>query len=190
MVTKMEKSDTRIMMKEKLSLFANKYRTEKRIADEEICSKIIRKVSSSNHSLCMVYIALDTEVNIKDAILAIGKSGIRICAPRISGETMDFFAINSYNDLTKGTYGIYEPSDYCQKVIPHDAICLVPAYAFGKEGERLGKGGGYYDRYFANHTDIYKIGIGYQFQCNKIFPTEPTDITMDEIICNDMRYEI
>ena len=63
-------------------------------------------------------------------------------------------------------------------------LAIIPGMAFDKEGNRLGRGKGYYDRLLQQLRDctIYKIGICFDFQFLDHIPTEPHDIPVDEVI--------
>ena len=60
---------------------------------------------------------------------------------------MDLCAIRSYDDLEKGAYGILEPKADCVVVPAQDIdFAVIPCLTFDRAGNRLGQGGGYYDR--------------------------------------------
>ena len=58
---------------------------------------------------------------------------------------------------------------------------MVPAVAFDRKGNRLGRGKGYYDRLLAG-SKATKVGVGYEFQLLGEIPAEPHDIRMDMVI--------
>lgn len=62
-------------------------------------------------------------------------------------------------------------------------VAIVPGMAFDREGHRLGRGKGYYDRFLAQLPHIYKIGICFPFQLVDKVPADVHDILMDEVIC-------
>ena len=62
------------------------------------------------------------------------------------------------------------------------SIAIVPAMAFDKQGHRLGRGKGYYDRFLSRIPNIYKIGVCFPFQMLESIPSESTDVVMDEVI--------
>tara|TARA_Y100000590_G_scaffold139661_1_gene159952 strand:+ start:3604 stop:3864 length:261 start_codon:yes stop_codon:yes gene_type:complete len=67
----------------------------------------------------------------------------------------------------------------------YPGILLIPLLAFDKELNRLGYGGGYYDRYISSLEDNYriiKIGIGFSFQKINNLPTNKYDKKLDFII--------
>lgn len=61
-------------------------------------------------------------------------------------------------------------------------IIITPLIAFDRQGNRLGQGGGYYDRYFEKHPSAIKIGLAYAEQETDQIPTEAHDQTLNWII--------
>lgn len=106
---------------------------------------------------------------------------IKIYAPRIKGDTMDFLRITSFNDLSKGAYDILEPTTQ-EKIRPKDLdVIIVPIVAFDKHKHRIGYGKGYYDRYLAL-TPAKKIGIAFSFQETDEISVDPFDVDCDIVI--------
>ena len=66
----------------------------------------------------------------------------------------------------------------------YDAIdvAIIPGMSFDAEGNRLGRGKGYYDRFLAQASSVYKLGICFDFQKVEHVPHTPTDIVMDEVL--------
>lgn len=64
--------------------------------------------------------------------------------------SLDFFCVNSKDDLSVGTYGIPEPSDFLERLVPSEnTLCIVPALLCSRDGYRLGYGKGFYDRFLS-----------------------------------------
>ncbi|MCF0205812.1 MAG: 5-formyltetrahydrofolate cyclo-ligase, partial [Bacteroidales bacterium] len=61
-------------------------------------------------------------------------------------------------------------------------LIIVPGVAFDRNGNRLGRGRGYYDRFLCKYPKVEKIGICFDFQLLEEIPTEPTDIRMDKVV--------
>ena len=61
-------------------------------------------------------------------------------------------------------------------------IVLVPVVAFSRDGNRLGYGGGFYDKWFSKNPGTIKIGLAYSFQQFDDFITEGHDIKLDFVI--------
>ena len=104
--------------------------------------------------------------------------------PKVQGDSLTLHRYIDSRSLGQGAFGIMEPCTpqftNCSAV----DLVIVPGLAFDAEGNRLGRGRGYYDRLFAEllPPSVYKVGVCYPFQMVPQVPTEPTDITMDEVI--------
>ncbi len=95
--------------------------------------------------------------------------------PRIDDEEMDFYMVRALNDdLEKGHWNILEPTPSCAMIESKKIdLFLCPGMAFTKTGQRLGKGRGYYDRYFHRHTNKgLRYGVTFS---EMIFPELPHD---------------
>ncbi len=94
-------------------------------------------------------IECDTCGIIADAL----KSGKRVAVPRCADKSgrMDFYYINSFDDLSKGTFSLLEPDPkVCEKAVDFSGgLCVVPGLCFDLEGYRIGFGKGYYDRFLS-----------------------------------------
>lgn len=95
---------------------------------------------------------------------------------------MNFYLINSLDELKKSSFGILEPSNQ-SKIINKENIDLliVPMVAFDSNHNRLGYGGGYYDRYLKNYAGKV-IGLAFSFQQTEALPVESFDIPIKTII--------
>lgn len=109
---------------------------------------------------------------------------IRIAVPKVNGERMDFYLIKSKADLLPGTFGILEP--YTKEVVVPDesSVIIMPGLVFDSKGNRIGYGGGYYDKYISIHNLGIKVSICFDFQIieNNIIKSESTDIKPDFIV--------
>lgn len=106
----------------------------------------------------------------------------RILLPVVTGDDLELRLYTGPEDLAVGAYGIEEPTG--ARFTDYSAIDLivVPGVAFDRDGNRLGRGKGYYDRLLPRIPSAYKIGICFPFQVVDEVPAEPFDIRMDEII--------
>ncbi len=97
--------------------------------------------------------------------------------PRISAAGLTFCKVRHWDELVRGTFGILEPSADCE-ILNEQApdLVLVPGVAFSKSGQRLGRGGGYYDRLIGTLPDsTITLGICFALQILEDLPTEPHD---------------
>lgn len=100
--------------------------------------------------------------------------------PRMRDNRLEFCEVSSF---VVGPYGVREPSAD-SPLVNLDKVqgLLVPGLAFNKNGNRLGKGMGFYDKSLENFTGL-KVGVCFDFQLvEQPLPTEPHDIRVDWII--------
>ena len=128
---------------------------------------------------------LDTTCILRQA-LAQGKA---LAVPKVTGDNLVFYKITDIGaDTAPGAFGILEPKPgllplELDRLPEGHSVALVPGLAFDKENFRLGRGKGFYDRFFASCGDsLYKIGIGYNFQLLDRVPHEEHDFKLDTII--------
>ncbi len=137
------------------------------------------KVLDSNNIL--IYISKDLEVDTKILIKDLWNLNKNIYVPKVENNIINFYKINSFKDLVIGSYNILEPiTNIKYKYNKNDCI-IVPGLLFDKKNNRLGYGGGYYDKYLSDKK-LYKIGICFStFLVDKLI-TDKYDIKMDEVI--------
>lgn len=100
--------------------------------------------------------------------------------PRVNGVNLEILPYDE-SRLELGSFHIEEPTG-CNTVNPSEIeLIIVPAVAYDRSGNRLGRGKGFYDRLLVN-TRATKIGVGYEFQLVDEIPAEPHDQRMDMII--------
>jgi 5-formyltetrahydrofolate cyclo-ligase len=109
-----------------------------------------------------------------------------ILLPKVVGDDLTLHRYTNAMSMSEGAFGIMEPctpefTDYAAV-----DMVIVPGVAFDRQGNRLGRGRGYYDRLFASRLphNIYKVGVCYLFQLVESVPTEPCDVQMDEVVTN------
>lgn len=150
------------------------------VADGAICDTLLSAMSG--YDSFFIYYSFGAEADthaIIDKLLSLGK---RVYLPKVEGENM--LAVRYFgneNELTKNRFGIAEPTG--QAVEEEIQVCIAPLLAVNYQGYRLGYGGGYYDRFFANHKSILKIGLGYFLQYSEDFFPDIWDEPLDKFIC-------
>ena len=118
-----------------------------------------------------------TETDTSEIVEALLASGKRVCVPRVIADEM-YAAPWSERTETNG-YGIVQPvsgeDEPCE-------IAVVPLLAVDGEGYRLGYGGGYYDRYFAAHPKMLRVGLCYEGQAVERLPRDAYDLPLDAVV--------
>lgn len=152
-------------------------------ADKLLYQKLTHHQLLQHATVICTYLSTNDEADTHAMIRELfAKQEKKVVVPNIEGGRIVLYHITSYQDVTKGTLGILEPTNQCTRV-PISAIDLfiVPGVAFGQDGTRLGMGKGYYDRLLTGITTP-TIGLAYPFQVFDSVPTTDTDIRLSHII--------
>ena len=127
-----------------------------------------------------IYLSYHREAPTDGLIKRLLADGHKVCCPRVEKDRM--IAVEYGEDFTLSDRGIWEPigKEYTGKV----DVAVIPFLAADKQGNRLGYGGGYYDRYLKNVT-AKRVAYGYGFQIVNSVPTEPWDEKMDILVTDE-----
>ena len=106
----------------------------------------------------------------------------QLLLPVVVGDELELRRFSSPNDLQVGAYNIQEPVGECFNDFSTIELVVVPGMAFDKQGHRLGRGKGYYDRLLPKLTNAYKLGVCFPYQYIEEVPTDEHDIRMDEVL--------
>ena len=103
--------------------------------------------------------------------------------PKVDGEKLTFWAVSSPQDLIVQAFGLREPDPArCAPVEAHRLEWILgPGLGFGRDGSRLGRGKGFYDRLLAQST-ARTIGIAFAEQVEDRMPCEAWDRSVAEIV--------
>ena len=144
-----------------------------------ICNKIMENYKYKESRSVFCYASVGHEVCLTKLIQDALQSGKQVAMPKVEGENIRFYLIDSMDEMLPGAFGILEPDT--ARLAKQGELVIVPGVAFSITGERLGYGGGFYDR-FLSENDIYSIGAAYDFQMVDTLPTEPHDKKINLII--------
>ena len=164
-----------------LTLRKKKYSSNYKINFQSII-KILRKKKIQNKVIGGYY-AYNYEIDIMPILEKLEKLNYTLSLPKISKNfEMNFLTWSTKSPLSINKYGIPEP---ISNKIKYPDILLVPLLAYDKRLNRIGYGGGFYDRYIKRIKKIKKIitiGLAYPFQKIKKVPIDEHDINLDIII--------
>lgn len=134
-----------------------------------------------------VYKAVGGELPCDDLALYFKNTGKKTVYPRVNGDDMEFVTVkNPDKELVPGNFGIPEPVSSLQAVGNESVdIMIMPGIAFDQEGNRLGQGKGYYDRWIASvgKNRPLLIGVCFTFQLMSEVPAASSDIPADMVLC-------
>ena len=170
--------------KRNLRIYAKSLRNDikdKEIKEEFIRGKILNHPMIKKCNNILVYISMKDEVSTIKLIEDLIKLNKNIYAPRIVDKEIEFYKFESFGELKLSKYNILEPILNIKYENNLNSVIIVPGLLFDKDNNRLGYGGGYYDK-FLKDKNIYKIGICFsEFLIDKIKVLEH-DIKVDEVI--------
>jgi len=145
----------------------------------------ILKKSKISKKIVGGYYPYNYEIDTLEILKKLEKLKFEISLPKIKKNSqMNFFLWSTKDPLTINEYGIPEPIS--NKVI-QPCILLVPMVAFDKNLNRIGYGGGFYDRYIKKikkNKKIITIGLAYSFQKVEKVKINKHDIKLDFILTN------
>lgn len=101
-------------------------------------------------------------------------------APDAPMQFRTFSDPHSERDLEMGPFGILQPSDDLYEIVPD--VLFVPLVGFTGRGDRLGQGGGHYDRWLGQHPGTIAIGLAWDCQLVDSLPTEPHDRKLSAVV--------
>jgi 5-formyltetrahydrofolate cyclo-ligase len=156
-----------------------------------ICQRVIRsRVFLSSHTVAC-YLPMRDEVDTREIIERAWRANKRIFVPVLrKHQKMSFREIHPESTLERNSFGIWEPTtgDYaCPRNLD---LVIVPTVAFDRQNNRIGMGGGYFDRCFSflRHRKYWfrpKL-VGVAFKCQEIEKISPNtwDIRLYSVICD------
>ena len=157
---------------------------KKFVLNFDLISNILKRKKISG-KIIGGYYPYNYEIDILQILEKFEKKKFIITLPKIKKNSqMNFFQWSTNDPLVINKFGIPEP---ISKMIKYPDVLLVPLVAFDKNFNRIGYGGGFYDRYIKKvkkRKKVLTIGFAYSFQKVKKIPTNNYDIELDFIITN------
>ena len=137
-----------------------------------------------NSKIIMAYSSTALEIQLGEIFFTALSHGKILAIPFIRGREMFAAELSSVDELEIGAYGILTVKNADDKIIDAKKIdCIVtPGLAFDANCNRLGKGGGYYDKFFVNAINAKKIALAYDCQIVDKVPVEQHDMPVDVVI--------
>jgi 5-formyltetrahydrofolate cyclo-ligase len=148
-----------------------------------ICAAIAGSAPWRNARTVVIFAPQPKEPDVE--LLWSHADGRTFAYPRVGEDRLGLYAVDSLYDLRAGRWGLREPDADPARAVAPDAIdlILVPGTAFTRDGRRLGRGGGYYDRLLAGVAPATcRTGVCFDFQIVPDLPTESHDQNVDFVV--------
>lgn len=152
-----------------------------RNGSRRIFSQVVQLPEYREASVIYAYMDYNREVMTREFIEKAWREGKRVAVPRVVGQDMIFYLLESFDQLEEGYYGIPEPVSGVLADTA-EALMIVPGVAFDEQRRRIGYGGGFYDRYLSRHRRHTTVAVAFEFQIFQELPAEPTDIRPEILI--------
>lgn len=189
------KGDARRAFKAQLALHTGpEIRTAWALLEDQVVSFCVEILCLPTGSVVTLFGGLSDEVDLlAGAMERLRSVGLRtalfgLChdesGTRKTGE-MEAFLVDNARQVRRGRFGVWEPDVETTQVLKPEelSVILLPGLFFTLEGARLGRGGGFFDRYLARTTaTTLRAGVALDWQLVESLPLEPHDQKMDWLI--------
>ena len=153
------------------------------------CQNLISMPQFQDASVIMMYLSLVHEVDTTEAILCAWQQGKVVAVPKVFWQQRHMIAVEIHSlesGFSTEVGGLRNPVKGAP--IPADKIDMVvtPALGFDRRGNRLGRGGGYYDRFFANkELKACRCGFAFAEQVVELVPVSSLDESVDLLVTDE-----
>ena len=184
----MNKEEKKVLRNKILEIRDSLNNNEKELIDNKIFNELINTDLYKRSINIFIYISFSNEINTRSIIEKAFKDKKNVFIPKVykDDKLMKAIKLNSIDELKKNSMGILEPiddSNYIEK--ENIDLIVVPGVVFDKECNRIGYGGGYYDRYLKDiKSKKNKIALAYDLHIVDKIESEVHDIKVDYIITN------
>ena len=160
----------------------------------EIARKVIALEEFENSNKILLYAPIRSEVKTSNIYMEARRLRKAVYYPRVLGDEMEFYFVDETTELETSKYGIREPKvEEVKQFVPNtqDKIfILMPGAVFDEDGNRIGYGGGYYDKYLhwlasrISLENICKVAVAFACQVVELGKIEPEihDVQADFIV--------
>ena len=179
----MEKAELRRRLQKCLLEMTEEQRSEK---SRKACRNLISTPQFQNASAVMLYLSLPHEVDTSEAILHAWQLGKTVLVPKISWQQRHMIPVQIHSletGFSIGASGLRNPVMGVPMPIGEIDLVVAPALGFDGKGNRLGRGGSYYDKFFANE-ELKATRCGFAFAEQRIdsIPVTEHDVPVDYLV--------
>ena len=135
-----------------------------------------------NAASVYAYLPYNQEVRTWQILDRCKADGKRVAVPKVYGDVMHFLWLDDFTQIAPGAYNIPEPTFDAPVADDETALILMPGLAFDPLGHRIGYGGGFYDKYLAEHTQHTLVALCYPFQMFDHLDVDAHDVPVDLVI--------
>ncbi|MBR4016600.1 MAG: 5-formyltetrahydrofolate cyclo-ligase [Oscillospiraceae bacterium] len=148
----------------------------------DLMAQFVNTPAYRNAKTIYGYLPYNQEVRTVPMLEQALRDGKKVAVPKVYGEEMRFIYLDDLSQVEKSEMGIPEPVADGPVADDKTALVLMPGLAFTERGDRMGYGGGFYDRFLAEEPGHYTLALCYDFQMLESLPTEEYDIPVDAVL--------
>ena len=168
---------------------ANLTALQQQQAEDSITQQALAFIEERNAQHIALYVSFDGEISTDKLIKILWAQGKQVYLPVLHPFNPNHLLFLRYlpdTPMLKNKFSIWEPKLNVQNVLPLDEldILFTPLVAFDQQGNRLGMGGGFYDRTLQHWQKSPFIPVGLAHQCQQVeqLPTEAWDVPLHQIL--------
>lgn len=181
-----EKQSLRTQMKRKLQSLSEE---KKSFLSQGICTSLKTELASHAFQTIAVFAPTEDEPNIWSVIEWLFEQQKTVVFPswQSDSQCLQFFVVEKREDLAASFFGIFQPRPHGAAVNPRQIdVMMVPGVAFDQQGNRLGRGKGYYDHYLSLlRENCVTIGVCFPLQLVKTVPIAMHDRPVNIVKCGN-----
>lgn len=185
--------EKKILRKKMRSMRESMPKEDRDKASHEIVSRLIENSVYQQSTTIMAYASMPEEIQLNELFDHAFANNKILAIPLIIGRgTMRPVFLPTIEDLVVGDFGIMTVRQDCRTFVEfNDIDCIiVPGAAFDRQGNRLGLGGGYYDRFLKRVPNAKRIALAFDYQLIDSVPAESHDTKMNIIITESETIEL
>ena len=185
--------EKKILRKKMRSMRESMPKEERDKASHKIVSRLIENPVYQHSTTIMAYASMPEEIQLNELFYHAFANNKILAIPLIIGRgTMRPVFLPTMEDLVVGDFGIMTVRQDCRTFVEfNDINCIiVPGAAFDRQGNRLGLGGGYYDRFLKRVPNVKRIALAFDYQLIDSVPSETHDAKMNIIITESETIEL
>ncbi len=165
------------------------------VASRRIAQRLTETTAWRISGLVLAYRSMRGEVDTTPLLQIALAEGKLVALPRITGSQLQFHRYDGESTfLSRHPFGMEEPTQSSPVVDTAKLVesgkpilVIVPGLAFDRQGRRLGRGKGYYDRFLsASFSRVTAAGICFDLQLLSLIPAEPHDVRVDLIVTESL----
>jgi len=161
------------------------------LLNKRFAEQFFKHIALDSSLTIAAYWPINFEVNCHQIMGRLMEIGHEVCLPVVTKQSdkLTFRSWQYVDGVVRGSFGTWHPPANKQEVMP--SVILAPLLAFGNNGERLGYGGGYYDRTISIlklQKNIIIIGLAYEAQKRSNIPLNDNDQKLDWVVTEETAY--